>query len=45
VRHAGLCLETQAYPNAINVPAWAGQVILQPGRRYSHQMIHRFSAH
>jgi aldose 1-epimerase len=44
VRHAGLCLETQAFPNAINVPEWAGQVILEPARRYSHRMVHRFMA-
>jgi aldose 1-epimerase len=43
-RHAGLCLETQAFPNAINVPGWAGQVILRPGHTYRHNMVHRFSA-
>jgi aldose 1-epimerase len=43
-RHAGLCLETQAFPNAINVPAWQGQVILRPGQEYRHHMRHRFSA-
>jgi aldose 1-epimerase len=32
VQHAGLCLETQAFPNAINVPEWQHQVILRPGR-------------
>jgi aldose 1-epimerase len=37
------CLETQAYPNAINVPAWKDQVILKPGETYSHHMIHRFT--
>ena len=31
-QHAGLCLETQKFPNAINVPAWQDQVILRPGR-------------
>lgn len=41
-RYAGLCLETQKYPNAINVPAWREQVILRPGERYTHQMVHRF---
>ena len=35
VREAqGLCLETQAFPNAINVPAWRDQVILRPGKPY-----------
>ena len=42
-RHAGLCLETQAFPNAINVPAWQGQVILRPGQTYRHVMVHAFS--
>jgi aldose 1-epimerase len=43
VQHAGLCLETQKFPNAINVPAWAPQAILKPGETYRHVMIHRFS--
>ena len=43
VRNAGLCLETQAFPNAINVPAWRDQVILRPGKPYQHVMIHRFT--
>lgn len=42
-RNAGLCLETQAFPNAINVPAWRDQVILRPGTPYQHVMIHRFT--
>ncbi|MEY2931299.1 MAG: Aldose 1-epimerase [Pseudomonadota bacterium] len=42
-RYAGLCLETQMIPNAINVPAWRAQVILQPGQRYEHQMRLRFT--
>ena len=42
-RHAGLCLETQAFPNAINVPAWQSQVILRPGQQYLHRMRHSFS--
>ena len=43
-QHAGLCLETQKFPNAINVPAWRDQVILKPGQTYRHRMVHRFSA-
>lgn len=43
-QHAGLCLETQKFPNAINVPAWRDQVILQPGVTYRHRMIFRFGA-
>lgn len=42
-RHA-LCLETQAFPNAANVPEWIDQVRLLPGRRYHHVMRHRFAA-
>ena len=44
VQYAGLCLETQKFPNAINVPAWRDQVILRPGQTYRHRMVHRFSA-
>jgi len=43
VRHSGLCLETQAFPNAVNVPEWRDQVILSPGQRYRHTMILRFT--
>jgi aldose 1-epimerase len=43
VQYAGLCLETQKFPNAINVPAWEDQVILRPGQPYRHIMIHTFS--
>jgi aldose 1-epimerase len=43
-QHTGLCLETQKFPNAVNVPAWANQVILKPGKTYKHTMIHAFTA-
>jgi aldose 1-epimerase len=43
LQHTGLCLETQAFPNAINVPAWREQVILRPGQPYRHRMVHRFT--
>lgn len=43
VQYAGLCLETQKFPNAINVPAWQDQVILRPGQPYRHVMLHAFS--
>jgi aldose 1-epimerase len=42
-QHTGLCLETQKFPNAINVPAWRDQVILRPGQTYRHTMVLRFS--
>lgn len=43
-RHAGLCLETQKVPNAINLPAWRDGVILKPGQRYEHHMRLKFTA-
>ena len=43
-QYAGLCLETQAFPNSINVPEWEGQVTLTPDQEYRHIMIHRFAA-
>ena len=41
-RHAGLCLETQAFPNSINVSAWRDQVLLAPGQTYQHRMKFHF---
>jgi aldose 1-epimerase len=43
VQHAALCLETQKFPNAINVPAWRDQAVLRPGQTYRHVMVHTFS--
>ena len=42
-QYDGFCLETQKYPNAVNVPAWQDQVRLRPGQVYEHVMVHRFS--
>ncbi|HEY6077887.1 MAG TPA: aldose epimerase family protein [Polyangiaceae bacterium] len=42
-QYTGLCLETQKFPNSINVPAWRDEVILKPGVTYKHTMVHRFS--
>lgn len=42
-QYSGLCLETQAFPNAINVPAWREQVLLAPGNVYRHRMVLRFT--
>jgi aldose 1-epimerase len=42
-QHAGLCLETQKFPNAINVPAWKNQVILRPGQTYVHDMVYKLT--
>lgn len=43
-QYSAICLETQAIPNAINVPAWRDQVVLNPGQAYRHEMTLRFSA-
>src|SRR4051812_4986703 len=43
VQYAGLCLESQKFPNSINVPAWRDEVILKPGQTYKHTMIHKFT--
>jgi aldose 1-epimerase len=42
-QYAGFCLETQRFPNAINVPAWRDQVLLKPGKPYTSTMIFSFS--
>lgn len=43
-QYTGLCLESQKFPNSINVPAWKDEVILKPGATYKHTMIHKFTA-
>jgi len=43
-QYSGFCLESQKFPNAINVPAWQDQVIMRPAQTYTHTMIHRFTA-
>ena len=43
-QYTGLCLESQKFPNSINVPAWKDEVILKPGATYKHSMVHKFSA-
>jgi aldose 1-epimerase len=42
MKHAGFCLETQKYPDAIHHPDWP-QPILRPGETYRHVMVNRFS--
>jgi len=39
----GLCLESQKFPNSVNVPAWREEVILKPGQTYKHTMVHKFT--
>lgn len=43
-QYSALCLESQMYPNAINVKAWKDRAILKPGEKYYHVMVHKFSA-
>jgi aldose 1-epimerase len=43
LRHAGICLETQAFPNAVNVPEWRSQVLLHPGDTYRHTVVYAFA--
>lgn len=43
-QYFGMCLETQAFPNAVNVSGWRDQVLLKAGQPYKHTMIHRFTA-
>ena len=41
-QHSALCLESQRFPNSINVPAWRKDVILRPGQTYRHVMLVTF---
>ncbi|MEO7033456.1 MAG: aldose epimerase family protein [Polyangiaceae bacterium] len=43
-QHDGFCIETQQFPNSVNVPAWKERVILRPGQRYSSTMIDTFTS-
>jgi aldose 1-epimerase len=38
-KHSGICLETQAWPNAINIKGAEGQVILRPGGQYVRKTV------
>lgn len=42
-KHAGLCLETQGFPNAINQSNFPS-VVVKPGEKYRHTMLFEFSA-
>lgn len=42
VKHAGLCLETQHFPDSPNQPAFPN-TILQPGETYQHITVYKFS--
>jgi aldose 1-epimerase len=43
-RYAGLCLETQHYPDSVNHPAFP-TTILQPGETFRSTTLYAFSAH
>lgn len=43
-KHAGFCLETQGFPDAINQPNFPSTV-LKPGEEYAHTTILSFSTH
>ena len=42
VLHAGLCLETQHFPDGPNQPSFPN-TILKPGETYSHSSVYKFS--
>ena len=41
-QHAGICLETQHYPDSPNKPQWPS-VRLNPGETYNSECIYKFS--
>ncbi|WOH10474.1 hypothetical protein DCAR_0729943 [Daucus carota subsp. sativus] len=41
-KHAGLCLETQGFPDAVNQPNFPSQIV-NPGATYEHIMVYRFT--
>lgn len=43
-KYAGLCLETQGFPDAVNHPNFPSQIV-NPGQHYENVMVFRFSAH
>lgn len=40
--HAGLCLETQAFPDSVNHPNFPSTIVT-PGKAYRHNMLFKFS--
>jgi aldose 1-epimerase len=42
IKHAGLCLETQHYPDSPNQPSFPN-TILKPGETYHHTTVYKFS--
>mmetsp|Transcript_17774 Transcript_17774/g.53277 ORF Transcript_17774/g.53277 Transcript_17774/m.53277 type:complete len:421 (-) Transcript_17774:346-1608(-) len=41
-KHAGLCLETQAFPDSVNQPTFPN-VVIKPGEPYRHEVVYRFT--
>ncbi|KAK1683627.1 hypothetical protein QYE76_044475 [Lolium multiflorum] len=41
-QYGGFCLETQAYPDAVNHPEFPS-IIVRPGQVYKHDMVYKFS--
>ncbi|MCM1093595.1 MAG: galactose mutarotase [Lachnospiraceae bacterium] len=41
-QHAGMCLETQHYPDSPNKPEWPS-VVLNPGETYNSHCVYKFS--
>lgn len=41
-KHAGFCLETQHFPDSPNKPQFPA-VVLNPGQKYKHKTVHKFS--
>jgi aldose 1-epimerase len=42
-QYDALCLETHAWVNGINVPAWKDAVTLKPGQKYTQHMVHKLA--
>jgi aldose 1-epimerase len=43
MQFAAFCIETQKFPNSMNVPAWKDDEVLRPGQTYKHVMLLKFS--
>lgn len=41
-KHAGFCLETQAFPDAVNQSGFPHDSILRPGQLYDHRVTYKF---
>ncbi|XP_047331954.1 galactose mutarotase-like [Impatiens glandulifera] len=42
-KYAGVCLETQGFPDSVNYPKFPSQIV-NPGQTYQHTMVYRFTA-